>query len=109
MTRASPKLALVWVAIALGGCFRATVRSGAPPGSAPDAYDPAWHHGFAAGVIEESGPHALHRICPEGWALVETRTNAYETLLHVVTWTIYAPQDVTIVCAGPPTPPEPDL
>lgn len=102
-----------WAGVALGallasGCFRTVVRSGHPPGRTPDRYDERWHSGFAAGLIEDSGPHWVDEVCPEGWAEVRTETDPLHTFLNLVTWFIYSPQSVSLVCAeqgAPAAPP----
>jgi len=89
----------VAAAIAVGGCYRATVRSGLPPGNVPDAYDDRWHSGWFLGAVETSGPYPLEEICKEGWAEVHTSTNLLQGLLAFLTYGIYTPQTVTVVCA----------
>ena len=98
----------VLVALALTGCFRTVVRSGHPPAEAPESYDERWHSGYVAGLIEASGPHPVDAVCPEGSADVRTATDPLPTRLNIITWTIYSPQAVTVVCAekgAPPAPP----
>jgi hypothetical protein len=85
--------------VTLGGCFRATVYSGEPPARPPAGYDEHWHHGFVAGLIESEGSYELDQACPNGWAEVGTTTDPLDSLLTVLTWTLYSPQDVSIVCA----------
>ncbi len=103
MRRARAALALA-LAAAAGGCFRATVRSGEPPGSVPPGYDEKWHHGLVGGLIQLSGPYALDRVCPDGWAEVQAKTDPLDSLLNLVTTTLYSPQAVRVVCAVPRTP-----
>jgi Bor protein len=90
------------------GCFRTTVRSGHPPG--PAVRFEAWHHGFVAGIIEQSGPYPLDQLCPDGWAEVRAKTDPLDVLLTVATATIYTPQVTTVVCAekGAPSAPPRD-
>ena len=94
-------------ALLAAGCFRTTVRSGNPPGEVPQGYDEKWHHGYLAGTVEGNGPHPLDRACPGGWAEVHSETDPLQALLHILTWTIYAPQTVRIVCAEPGSPAAP--
>ncbi len=103
------RLVILLGAAALSGCFRTVVRSGHPPAGAPEVYDQRWHSGWAAGLIEASGPHPVDQICPEGWAEVRTRTDPLHTFLNVVTSFIYSPQAVTVVCAEKGAPPAPPL
>lgn len=87
--------------LALGGCFRTSVYSGLPPGRTDPHHDNQWHNGFAAGLIETSGPYDLSRACPHGWAEVYSQTSFLHVLLQYVTFEIYSPQAVTIVCSTP--------
>ena len=106
MSRRSGRTALLGIlAVALvGGCYRTTVRSGLPPGDAPDDYDRTWHSGFLLGFLETGGPYPVREICPQGWAEVHTSTNILQGLLTLVTYGIYTPQNVTVVCASPGVP-----
>jgi hypothetical protein len=94
-------------AAVLGGCFRTTIRSGLPPGKTAPGYDQRWHSGWFLGAIESSGPHRPDSLCPEGWAEVHTRGNFVTGLVTVMTSGIYAPHQVTVVCAAAPLGPPP--
>jgi len=103
----TPRTRLAFAALLaplFAACFQTTVRSGLPPDSAAPGYDPKWHHGWIGGAVEGSGPHDLAAACPNGWAEVEVETNAFEALLNIVTWFVYSPQDVGVVCAAPTSP-----
>lgn len=97
-------------ALSASGCFRTVVRSGHPPGPTPASHDQRWHSGFAAGLIEDSGPHWIDEVCPGGWAEVRTETDPLHSFLNLATWFIYSPQAVTVVCAeaGAPSAPPRD-
>ena len=86
------------------GCFRATVRSGQPPGDVARGYDEHWHHGFVGGLLESEGHYALDETCPSGWSEVKAKTDPLDTVLTVLTWSLYSPELVTVVCAEPGTP-----
>ncbi len=96
--RLAPAIAL---ALGLGatGCFRTSVYSGVPPGRA--VVDNRWHSGFLGGLVETSGPYDLAETCPGGWAELYVKTGFGRVLVHYLTWEIYSPQNVTIVCAAP--------
>ncbi len=89
----------------LAGCYRTTIRSGLPPGTAADGYENRWHSGWVLGAAEGSGPHELNRLCPDGWAEVHTRGNFVTALATLASSGIYAPHQITIVCAAVPGPP----
>jgi hypothetical protein len=109
MNRAKLSVLAVAGAFAVAGCYRTTVRSGNPPGPTAPGYDEHWHSGYLAGAVEGSGPYALDRICPAGWAEVKAKTDPLDTLLTVITLTIYTPQLTTIVCAEPGAPDAPPV
>jgi hypothetical protein len=91
-------VALAALALLSSGCFRTTVRSGAPPDKVAAGHDQRWHGGYLLGAVEASGPHDLSAACPEGWAQIELETRPLQTLATVLTLGIYAPQSETIVC-----------
>ncbi len=95
--------AQVWIALALfaTGCFRSTVRSGQPPGDPAESLEDRWHSGWLGGAVEASGPHDLARACPHGWSQIDTKTDASQGLITLLTLTLYSPQTVTVVCAAP--------
>lgn len=109
---ARARIGIVLAALSAAGCFKSSVRSGLPPSDPPEEYDDLWHAGWLGGVIEASGPHDLASICPHGWAQIDTKTDASQGFVTLITLGIYAPQNVTVVCAarpsakplGPPTP-----
>ena len=97
MTRA----VLCIAALALPGCYEATVRSGLPPSQTPARTFEHWQHAFVFGLLDASGPYRLDRLCPDGWAEVTVETSAAGGFLTLVTLGIYSPQNVTVVCALP--------
>jgi len=91
-------------ALALGasGCYSTTIKNGKPVGEAPLEGDHRWHHGFVGGTSEASGPYQLSKICPDGWAEIETETSFSNGLLDVVTFGLYNPQTVEVKCEAKP-------
>ena len=99
-----------WVVLAAaltGGCFRTTVRSGQPPWHSPESHYEKWHSGYLIGIVEGSGPYDLNRVCPDGWAEVETEMDPFQSYLGIQTLGIYAPQSATIACTAPGAPAAP--
>jgi hypothetical protein len=86
------------------GCYRTTVRSGLPPGTAAENYENRWHSGWLLGAVQSSGPHKLAELCPDGWAEVHTRGNFVTGLITLATSGIYAPHQITVVCGSVPGP-----
>lgn len=65
------------------------------------AYKEKWHHGALVGIIEISEPYNLEQICPHGWAEVKTETSFTNFVAASLLNDWYAPQTITIRCAGP--------
>jgi hypothetical protein len=94
----------------VAGCHTTTLRSGLPAASAPTLeYDERWHSGLIAGIAELSGPYSLAAACPHGWAEIKTETSFLNGLVQALTWSIYNPQSVTVVCAASPAMPGQDV
>jgi len=88
------------LALALGGCWRMTVRNANPVGQMPIDYDNKWHSNAIYGLAELSGPYDLSKICPQGWAAIHTETPFVQGLVQAVTFNLYNPQGVTVRCAA---------
>ena len=99
-------LLLAVIAVGASGCYSTTLKNGKPIGDAPLEGDQRWHHGFVGGTSEASGPYQLSRICPEGWAEIQTETSFSNGLLDVVTLGLYNPQTVDVKCVAGPAPRE---
>jgi len=84
------------------GCTPATVRSGLPPADAATDHHEKWHAAFLFGALEASGPYALGRLCPEGWAEISVGPDPFTLLAGALTLFVYAPTRVTVVCAARP-------
>jgi hypothetical protein len=87
--------------LALTGCYRVTVETGAP--YAPTVIERPWQMSFAAGLVPppeiETQP-----LCPQGVAEVRTQRSFLNELASMVTSGIITPMDVRIVCAAGPVP-----
>ena len=99
----------------LSGCYSTTIRSGRPvdpnPARMPNSYsvtdfDERWHHGFVNGVAEVDGNYDVDRICPQGWAEIQTHESFLNVVVRVATAGVYSPQSVTIRCAPDPGAPQ---
>jgi len=95
----------------LSGCYSTTIRSGRaidphparlPNGHSISDFDERWHHGFVNGIAEVDGNYDVDRICPQGWAEIQTRENFLNVVVRVASGGIYTPQSVTIRCAPAP-------
>ena len=99
------QLSLLALALLGSGCYRTTVRSGLPPSTAAEGYENRWQSGWFLGALRGSGPHELSALCPDGWAEVHTRGNFVTGLVTLASLGIYAPHQLTVVCASIPGPP----
>jgi hypothetical protein len=101
----SLQLALSLLLVALStGCYTTTIISGKPASPATVAYNARWHHGVVFGMGEVSGPYNLQEICPQGWAEIETEQSFVNSIVSMITDTLYTPQSVTIRCSAAAAP-----
>jgi hypothetical protein len=92
-------LAVVSSAIALGGCYSTTLRSGLPAGETKMEVDEQWHSGFLGGTQEASGPYNVGELCPQGWSEIKTETSFANGLVELMSMRVYNPQTITVTCA----------
>lgn len=93
---------LLSCALACTGCFEQTVYSGRPPAHVAPAHDQRWSHAFVFGLLEAEGPYDLDRLCPHGWAELHTESDLLTGATSLLSFGIYTPEYVTIVCAAAP-------
>ena len=95
-------------ALAVSGCYRTTIRSGLPPGPVAPHFEDRWHSGWLLGYVESGSPSEIGAAtCPDGWAEVDTRGNFVTGLVTLMTFAVYAPHQITVVCAAAPLGPPP--
>ncbi len=92
-------LAAAALALALTGCLQHTVSigTGAPEGAL--VYK-NWHHHWLFGLIrpEHQEELDLAAVCPSGNATLHEETSFVNGLVDALTWFIYSPTTVTILC-----------
>jgi hypothetical protein len=89
-------LALVAGALTAGGCYKATFKTGLPPGGG--VHDTKVTHfvwGLAGG-----GDVDVKAICPGGVSAVHTEKSFVDLLLASITANLNSPTSVQIECAG---------
>lgn len=93
------RVTLLVAAVALSGCYRFTVVSGAPAGQAQVAK--SWQKSWVYGLVP---PDTLstQSTCPRGVASVETVHSFPNMLVSGLTWGIFSPMSVKAVCASGP-------
>ncbi len=105
--RAGRACAIVTLLLA-AGCFRNTLYVS---GMTPELERSEWRHHALFGLISFSEDIDLRELCPQGIARVETRQDALNVLVSVLTIGIYTPSQVVVVCQAipPRRPPEATL
>ncbi len=87
------------LALTLTGCLQHTfsVGTGAPDGAL--VYK-NWHHHWLFGLIrpEHQEKVDLADLCPSGNATIHEETSFVNGLVDALTWFIYSPTTVTILC-----------
>jgi hypothetical protein len=99
------RAALIPLGLALLGCAETRLYSGHPPGDIAAGYDARFHDAYLLGTLDGEDPYELGRICPKGWAEIRIAPDFFTAALSVATLFLYAPNRLTIVCAGEPVAP----
>jgi hypothetical protein len=92
---------LLVAAMLAGGCYHVTVVTGAPTGT--QTINKEWQNSFVIGLVP---PPELNTKdpCAQGVARVETEQSFLNGLVRALTYNIYTPMHVTVVCASGPVP-----
>lgn len=93
-------LALAAATVLLGGCYRITVNTGAPPTAT--TVDKPFVNYFVYGLVPPSDPLNVGAQCPQGVSQVITEQSFVNGLVAALTWQIYSPQHFRVTCAGGP-------
>lgn len=95
------KYALLLAAIAFlfTGCYHAQITTGLQ--SSNEVYQKAWAASFIGGLVPPSIINA-EQHCTNGVARVETRHSFLNMLAQFVTFSLYSPMEITVVCAAAP-------
>lgn len=88
-------------AVALGGCYRVTVITGAPPAEAPQVVDRPWQKSFVYGLVPPPEIDTKEQ-CPQGFAVVMTERSFLNGLVGALTYSIFTPMHATVTCAVGP-------
>ncbi|HVP68420.1 MAG TPA: hypothetical protein VMT17_14290 [Anaeromyxobacteraceae bacterium] len=92
------RTALLCALLFVTGCFHVNYVTNKPPASAP-AYD-GWHSNVAWGLAEVSDPVDVPKLCPNGYARIESELTFVQGLVQYLTIGIYNPQNVTVRCVA---------
>ena len=89
---------LLFVLLAATGCFHINYMTDKSPAPAPQSE--AWHHGAVYGLVEASDPVDVPKICPDGYARIESQQSFVNGLVQCLTFGLYNPQEVAVTCAA---------
>jgi hypothetical protein len=89
-------LPLLAAAVALSGCYHATIETGATPSAT--TIETPWAHSFILGLVPPSTVQAQQK-CPRGVAKVETQQSFLNQIASLFTGGIYTPMDIKVTCA----------
>jgi hypothetical protein len=95
--RAGRAVLVVGLLTGAGGCYHATVETGAPP--APETITKGWASGWIYGLVPPSVVETAQR-CPNGVARIETQLSFANQLVSFLTLGIYTPMDIRVTCAA---------
>lgn len=90
---------LALAAVLLGGCYRVTVITGAPP--ATQSIDKPWQNSFVYGLVPPPEIDAKPQ-CAQGFAEVMTERSFLNGLVGALTWSIFTPMHAKVTCANGP-------
>jgi hypothetical protein len=89
--------AFVLGAVALTGCYHATIETGLQPNG--QMITQKWATGWIHGLIPPKTVNAAAQ-CPDGVARVETQQSFVNMLATFVTFGIFSPMQIDVACAG---------
>ncbi len=91
-------LLIIAIAFIFTGCYHTQVTTGLE--SSNEVYQKAWASSFIAGLVPPDIIHA-EQHCANGVARVETRHSFLNMVAQFVTFSLYSPMEITVVCAAP--------
>ena len=89
-------LALVGLALLTGGCYHATVETGAKPSTV--TVEKRWAASWIGGLVPPRTIETAQK-CTTGVAKVETQLGFVNMLVGFLTAGIYTPMDIRVTCA----------
>ena len=92
------KLAPLFAALLLAGCYHVTVvTSAAPPGT---HVNKEWQNSFVIGLVPPPELNVKDQ-CPQGVTKVETERSFLNGLVAALTQSIYTPMHTEVTCSAP--------
>ena len=91
------KLAPLFAALLLAGCYHVTVvTSAAPPGA---HVNKEWQNSFVIGLVPPPELNVKDQ-CPQGVTKVETERSFLNGLVAAITQSIYTPMHTEVTCSA---------
>ena len=91
------KLAPLFAALLLAGCYHVTVvTSAAPPGT---HVNKEWQNSFVIGLVPPPELNVKDQ-CPQGVTKVETERSFLNGLVAAITQSIYTPMHTEVTCSA---------
>lgn len=89
-------LLLFALAFLMSGCYHAQVTTGLE--ASDEVYQKKWATGFIAGLIPPDMIDATEH-CSNGVAKVETRHSFLNLVAQAITFSLFAPMEITVTCS----------
>ena len=90
-------LLVLVVVVAVLGCFHATIETGMP--KSMETIEEPWAACWVFGLVPPSTISAVAK-CPHGVAKVETQRSFLNSLVSIVTFSIFTPMEIKVTCAA---------
>ena len=94
------RVTMVATLIVAGGCYHATIDTGATPST--EVISKEWAAGWIYGLVPPSTVETASK-CPNGVAKVETQLSFLNQLVAFLTFEIFTPMSIKVTCAAPRT------
>lgn len=91
------RLLLVAVAVALCGCYHATIETSLEPSLR--TIEDSWADAWVLGLVSPSTVETAEK-CPDGVAKIETKLSFLNQLVGFLTIGIYTPMSIKVTCAA---------
>jgi hypothetical protein len=88
---------LALVAVTFSGCYRAVVQTGLTPST--NSFEEEWAHSFLWGLVPPEEVDGATE-CPGGVARVETEHSFLNSIASGLTWGIYTPITIRVICSS---------
>jgi len=95
--RRTAQLTAVLLLLGSAGCYHATIDTGLTP--SPQTVEKPWASSFIDGLVPPSTVETQAK-CPHGVSKVDTQLSFLNMLVGAITFGIFTPMDIKVVCAA---------